>query len=196
MRGIVRWFVELNFPTLIVLVFMSVFLTLNSIFKKRINRLFGFSLFIAIVEMFVYSAELWESEHGNSAAVCIFFCAVGYSVRPILIYIFVKLSLRNEKTGRLFTFLILLPMVLNALAAFSAFFTNIVYTYNSSNEFVIGPLGFFTHVVCIFYMILLLKRQLNQHIVRNPNPFLLFADYLLQKNIFCYLSKLPDELEY
>ena len=167
MRGILRWFVELNFPTLIVLVFMSVFLTLNSIFKKRINRLFGFSLFIAIVEMFVYSAELWESEHGNSAAVCIFFCAVGYSVRPILIYIFVKLSLRNEETGKWFRILMLLPMLLNTLAAFSAFFTDIVYTYNSSNEFVRGPLGFFTHIVCIFYMILLLMFTVNRFCSRD-----------------------------
>lgn len=167
MSGIVRWFVDLNFPTLIVLVFMSVFLMLNSIFQRKINRTFGLSLITAIVEMITYSAELWEAEHGSSAAVCIFFCAVGYAVRPIIIYLFVKLSLRNDNTGRLFKFLLLIPMILNALAAFSAFFTDIVYTYNSSNEFVRGPLGYFTHIVCILYMILLLIFTVNRFCSRD-----------------------------
>lgn len=152
----VRWFVELNFPALIMLGFMSAFLMMNSIFQKKINRTFGLSLFITIIEMIVYFAELWEVEHGSSAALCILYCAVGYAVRPLIIYLFVKLSLRNDNTSRLFRLLILIPMFLNALAAFSAFFTDIVYTYNDANEFVRGPLGYFTHIVCIFYMILLL----------------------------------------
>lgn len=151
----VRWFVELNFPTLIILVFMSVFLMINSIFQKDINKTFGLSLILTVTEMIVYCAELWMAENGGSPSLCIFFCAVGYSVRPVIVYLFVKLSLRNDQTNRSLRFL-LLPIYLNTLAAFSAFFTDIVYTYNSSNEFVRGPLGYFTHIVGIFYMILLM----------------------------------------
>lgn len=163
----VRWFIELNFPTLIILVFMSVFLISNSIFQKNINRTFGLSLIMTIVEMLSYSAELWAAGHGGSASLCIFFCAVGYSVRPMIVYLFVKLSLRHNQTNRSSHFLLLLPMYLNILAAFSAFFTDIVYTYNSSNEFVRGPLGYFTHIVSIIYMLLLLLLTIRRFCSRD-----------------------------
>ncbi|MGN0638469.1 MAG: GGDEF domain-containing protein [Huintestinicola sp.] len=163
----IRWFVELNFPTLIILVFMSVFLMINSIFRRKINKTFGLSLIVTVTEMLAYSAELWIAENGGSTSLCIFFCAMGYAVRPIIIYLFVKLSIRNDNTSALFRRLILVPMFLNTLAAFSAFFTDIVYTYNSSNEFVRGPLGYFTHLVCIFYMILLMLLTIRRFCRRD-----------------------------
>lgn len=135
---------------------MSVFLKINSIFRKDINKTFGLSRILTVTEMIAYCAELRAAECGSSSLLCIFFCAVGYSVRPMIVYLFVKLSLRNDQITRASQFLILLPMQLNTLAAFSAFFTDIVYTYNSSNEFVRGPLGYFTHIVGVFYMILLM----------------------------------------
>lgn len=163
----VRWFVELNFPALIILLFMSAFLTINSIFQKKINRTFGLSLIITVIEMITYCAEIRAVEDGSSPEVCIIFCAVGYSIRPIIIYLFVKLSLRNDNTSRKCKFLMLIPILLNALAAFSAFFTGIVYTYNDANEFVRGPLGYFTHIVCIFYMLLLLLLTVNRFCRRD-----------------------------
>ncbi|MGN0624295.1 MAG: GGDEF domain-containing protein [Oscillospiraceae bacterium] len=162
-----RWFVDLNFPTLIILVFMSVFLTINSIFKRKINRTFSLSLIVTIVEMAAYCAELWGAQHGSSTNFCIFFCALGYAVRPIIIYQFVKLSLRNDSSDNKLRSLVLIPMFVNAIAAFSAFFTDIVYTYNSENEFVRGPLGYTTHIVCIFYMILLLMLTVNRFCRRD-----------------------------
>ena len=32
-----KWFIEMNFPTLIILVYMSAFLMINSIFSKKIT---------------------------------------------------------------------------------------------------------------------------------------------------------------
>ncbi|MGN1037209.1 MAG: GGDEF domain-containing protein [Ruminococcus sp.] len=163
----IRWFVELNFPTLIILVFMSVFLMINSIFQKKIKRTFGLSLIITVIEMITYCAEIIAVEKGSSPNLCIFFCALGYSVRPVIIYIFVKLSLRNDNTSRKFKFLILVPMIINAMAAFSAFFTDIVYTYNDKNEFVRGSLGYITHFVCIIYMLLLLMLTVSRFCHRD-----------------------------
>lgn len=154
--SIIRWFVELNFPTLIILLFMSAFLVMNSLFRKKINKTFWLSLIITVIEMLAYCAELREVQYGNSPNLTIFYCAVGYAIRPVIIFLFLKLSLRNNNRGALFNFALHIPMMLNAIAAFSAFFTDIVYTYNSANEFVRGPLGYCTHIVCIFYMILLL----------------------------------------
>lgn len=151
-----QWLFESNFTTLIILLFMSVFLTINSIFSKTINRAFGLSILLTAVDVAVSCAEKWTSSYDCPPGVCIFFCAMGYTVRPIIVYLFLKLSLRNDSTSRRTRILLLLPMHLNMLAAFSAFFTDVVYTYNSSNEFVRGPLGYFTHVISLFYMISLM----------------------------------------
>ena len=156
MSGILRWFVELNFPTLIVLMFMSIFLALNSIFHKRINKIFSLSLIVSVIERVAYSAELWEVGHGGSPGVCIFFCALGYTARPVIVYLYIKLAVRNKKIRPIPNILLHLPLVINAAAAFSAYFTDIVYTYDTANNFIRGPLGYTTHIIGIFYMLLLL----------------------------------------
>ena len=163
----IKWFVELNFPALIILAFMSVFLTMNSLFQKRINRTFGLSLFITIIEMLTYCAEIRAAEDGGSRELCILFCAVGYAIRPVIIYLFVKLSLRNEHTSIRMKLIMYVPMIINAIAAFSAYFTDIVYTYNDENEFVRGMFGYCTHIVCIFYMLLLLMLTISRFCRRD-----------------------------
>lgn len=37
----IKWFIEMNFPTLMILLYMSVFLLINSIFSKTTNRVFA-----------------------------------------------------------------------------------------------------------------------------------------------------------
>ena len=149
----IKWFIEMNFPTLIILVYMSVFLMINSIFPKKINTVFGQSLALTVIEMAAYCAELWTAGLESPTTLRVFFSAVGYSVRPIIVYLFVMLLLRDKDISKKTRFLFLLPLPLNMLAAFSAFFTDIVYSYDPSNNFVRGPLGFFTHIVCIIYLI-------------------------------------------
>lgn len=152
----IQWFIEMNFPTLIILVYMSVFLMINSIFPKKINVVFGQSLVLTVIEMAAYCAELWTASLDRPTTPRIFFSAVGYSVRPMIVYLFVKLLLRDKNLSKRYRFLILLPIPINMLIAFSAFFTDIAYSYDSANYFVRGPLGFSTHIVCIIYLIVMM----------------------------------------
>ena len=149
----VKWFIEMNFSTLIIIVYMSVFLLINSIFPKKINNVFGKSLVLTVIEMIAYCAELYTASFDNPTILRIFFSAVGYSVRPMIIYLFVKLLLRDKKLNKRIQRLILLPVPINMIIAFSAFFTDVAYSYDLSNNFVRGPLGFSTHIVCIIYLI-------------------------------------------
>lgn len=162
-----RWFIEMNFSALIVIISMTVFLTTNSILRKDVNRTFGLSLVLTTVEMIVYCAELWLADHGGPAKLCILYCALGYVIRPIIIYLFVKLSLHIDRKKHTEHFLILLPILLNVLASFSAFFTDIVYTYNSESVFIRGPLGYFAHAVCITYLAILLILTIKRFCSRD-----------------------------
>lgn len=163
----VRWFIEMNLSTLIVIISMTVFLTINSILKKDVTKTFVFSIVLTTIEMIVYCAELWTADHGGSAKLCILYCALGYVIRPIIIYLFVKLSLHIDIKKHTEHFIIILPILLNVLAAFSAFFTDIVYTYNSEGVFIRGPFGYFTHVICIIYLAILLVLTIKRFCSRD-----------------------------
>lgn len=163
----VRWFIEMNLSTLIAIISMTVFLMINSILKKEVTKTFGFSIVLTTIEMIVYCAELWTADHGGSTKLCILYCALGYVIRPIIIYLFVKLSLHIDRKKHTENFIIILPILLNVLAAFSAFFTDIVYTYNSEGVFIRGPLGYFTHVVCVIYLAILLVLTIKRFCSRD-----------------------------
>lgn len=162
-----EWLFESNFTALIILVFMSVFLMINSIFSKKINSTFGLSILLTAVDVAVSCAEKWTAGYNCPPSICIFFCSMGYTVRPMIVYLFLKLSLRNYDTSRRIRILMITPMLLNVFAVFSAFFTDIVYTYNSSNEFVRGPLGYFTHVISLIYMIALMVLTVKRFCSRD-----------------------------
>lgn len=183
-----QWLFESNFTALVILVFMSVFLMINSIFSKTINRAFGLSIFLTAADVAISCAEKWTASYDCPPSVCIFFCAIGYTVRPIIVYLFLKLSLRNARISRRTRILLLIPMCLNIAAAFSAFFTDIVYTYNSSNEFVRGPLGYFTHVISLIYMILLMALTVKRFCSRDYSEGLIIF-LILTVNITAMIAE-------
>lgn len=152
----IKWFIEMNFPTLVIIVYMSAFLMMNSIFPKKINSVFAQSLVLTVIEMIAYCAELWTASLDRPTTLRIFLSAVGYSERPMICYLFVMLLLRDNKISNLSRTLIILPLPLNMLVAFSAFFTDIAYSYDSANKFVRGPLGFSAHIVSIIYLIIMM----------------------------------------
>ncbi|MDD6991476.1 MAG: GGDEF domain-containing protein [Oscillospiraceae bacterium] len=179
----IKWFIEMNFPTLIILVYMSAFLMINSIFPKKINIVFGQSLVLTVIEMAAYCAELWTASLDRPTTLRIFFSAVGYSVRPMIIYLFVMLLLRDKNISKRNRFFILLPIPINMLVAFSAFFTDIAYSYDASNNFVRGPLGFSTHIVCTIYliamMVLTIKKFCNKDYSEGLLVFLIVCVNIL-----------------
>ncbi|MBP0956297.1 MAG: GGDEF domain-containing protein [Oscillospiraceae bacterium] len=169
----IQWFIEMNFPTLIILVYMSVFLMINSIFPKKINVVFGQSLVLTVIEMIAYCAELWTASLDRPTTLRIFLSAVGYSVRPMIAYLFVMLLLRDKQISNLSRTLIILPMPLNMLIAFSTFFTDIAYSYDSANQFVRGPLGFSAHIVSIIYLIIMMVLTIKKFCSKDYSEGLL-----------------------
>ena len=77
-------------------------------------------------------------------------------MRPMICDLFVLLLLRGKTISKLSKTLIILPLFLNMLVAFSAFFTDIAYSYDSANKFVRGPLGFSAHIVSTIYLVIMM----------------------------------------
>ena len=81
----------------------------------------------------------------------------------------IKLEVQDMKQK-----VVYMPMVINTIVSFSAFFTDMAYSYDENNEFVRGPLGITTYIASAFYLIMLLLLRLAP---------LVSSAYLLNNNL-------------
>lgn len=140
------------FAPLVGLVFLAAFLLSNRETDKEVRNTFFALCFLEFLELIFYSLELKTATFEKPSYWRIFFSAMGYSIRPILLLGILRLSMRG-KIKRWGEILFSIPAVANIIVAFSAFFTGIAYYYNEQNQFVRGPLGYTTHIVLIFYLL-------------------------------------------
>ena len=138
--------------------------------------------------MSAYCSELWTASLAEPTKLRILFSAIGYSVRPMIIYLFVKLLMRDRCISKSMRLFCILPIFLNILIAFSAFYTDIAYSYNSSNEFVRGPLGFSTHIVCTFYLIIMMVLTVKRFCSRDFSEGLLIF-LIVSANVIAMLME-------
>ena len=164
-------FITINYAPLTGLLFLLIFLISVEETDQTIKKIF-FSLWLfELVELLAYSAELWTASFTRPTYLRILLSAIGYSIRPFLLLGMFRLAIHKDSMKEKQMLLLSIPAFLNVIAAFSAFFTDIVYSYNDANEFVRGALGYTTHVVLIFYMICILvvymKRGRNHVLLEN-----------------------------
>ncbi|MBO4749285.1 MAG: GGDEF domain-containing protein [Lachnospiraceae bacterium] len=76
--------------------------------------------------------------------------AVCYSLRPIIILMIICLVIKKVNK------LVMIPAILNVVLSFSAFFSDIVFSYTADNRFQRGPLGYSAYVISLFYVLGLL----------------------------------------
>ncbi len=142
-----------NYAAAIGIIFMAIFLIPNSFLNKKIRNTFFLLIILEMVEALVYNLELWTATFSYYTWWRTLLSAIGYAVRPIITFLFLQISIRNHEKFQKQKMLWAIPMLLNIVAAFSAFFTDAVYSYTPDNLFVRGPLGYFTLLVLAFYIL-------------------------------------------
>lgn len=145
--------VEIDYATIVTLICLLVFIFTNDYFAKRIRSLFLVASLMLLCLVVVDSVEYWTASLNYLTPVRILMSAIGYSLRPIIIYVVILLLGNDWKNKR---FWLVFPLVLNTIIAFSAFFTDIAYSYTADNQFVRGPIGYFAFVTSGFYETLLI----------------------------------------
>ena len=148
-------FIVINFPVLTGLIFLVLFLLTNRALDKSVQRTFYLLVILEIVELIAFSSELWTASFAEPTMWRVLVCAIGYGIRPILLLCILQMVMRSE-IGEKQSFMLAIPALINVVAAFSAFFTDLVYSFDEKNQFVRGPLGYVTHVVLVFYLVCLL----------------------------------------
>ena len=144
--------IHINYATILIVLSMMIFLLSNTLFSKRITRLFSSSIMCVLLLVLVDSIETWTASFQEPGTLRILVSAMGYTLRPIAILHIIRIVTRsNDSNHRL----LYIPAILNCLISFSALFTDIAFSYSKDNQFVRGPLGFSAYISCIIYLTIL-----------------------------------------
>lgn len=153
--------VEMNYAAVASLLCLLVFIMTNNYFQKRIRTLFLVACAFLLCLVFVDSIEYWTASFHTLSPLRIWMSAIGYSIRPAILFMVILLVLGNKWREKLLW--LSLPLLLNTMIAFSAPFTDVAYSYTPDNQFVRGPIGYFAFVTSAFYEIVLLVATVKMY---------------------------------
>lgn len=157
-------FLQINFGTLMIIIFMLIFIKTNRLFAKKDENLFLTGMLILSALVVVDNIELWTASFSHPTKLRICMSAIGYTLRPLIVLNFLVIVLRGAVKKY---FIIVVPAIINAIVAVSAFFTDIAYSYDEANQFVRGPLGLITHITGMLYLFILLCCSVRFFLERN-----------------------------
>ncbi len=145
----------MNYAPCVGLIFLSIILFFNNTLDKPIKSTFYTLILLEFAQTVFYSLELWTATFSEPVISRTLLSALGYSIRIYVAYSILILSLRNYQNKKQ-QYLLAIPMLINTILSFSAFFTDIVYSYTDENVFVRGPLGYAMHCILILYLLCIL----------------------------------------
>lgn len=146
-------FVMHNIAPIAGLLYLLIVLGRNTALSAWERKQFYILWVLEALELIAYNAERVTASWDHPTMLRILLSAIGYSLRPAIIYVLIRLVCVKAPGGWKGVML-RLPALLAVIFAFSAFFTDIVYSYDAANQFHRGPLGYALHVLLTIYMIM------------------------------------------
>ena len=155
-----QYLIQLNYATLIIVLCMLCILLTNHFFEKKVVRIFFTSTMCILALVVVESVDYWTSTWSSPSVLRICMTAIGYIIRPSIVFMITLLMVKGSNLLRLF---LDIPLWINAVVAFSALFTDVAYSYDVNNKFVRGPLGWCPFIVSGFYLVMLVVYTFVQY---------------------------------
>ena len=155
MRGgnvMVKELLMMNYAAVMLTICLLIFIITNNYFHKNVRSLFLVSCMLLLILVAADSVEYWTASLDHLSALRIWMSAIGYSLRPSIVFVMIRLMSPQQKKADWLA----LPLVINAIIAFSALLTDVAYSYSADNQFIRGPLGYFAFVTSGFYLVVLL----------------------------------------
>ncbi len=150
-------FFSYNYVALFSIIFIFIALINNKGLVKRDKVLFLVIISLELVEFIFFNLEKAVSAEGLPNYCIVFrkfFSAIGYSVRPLIIYCGCKIVYHEDKSK--WNLILLIPEIIVIFFAFSTFFTDICYTYNENNVFISGPCIYIPPLGIAFYFLVMI----------------------------------------
>ena len=142
---------------------VMIFLAFRNLRVRRKESIYFLVFTTIVVALSVVCALEKYSQRAGLPVVGTVFTAIGYILRPILLYIFVLLSNMDFKRERWFFTMIGIPLIVNTIVYLIPLFMNVeplrtlVFYYQMNAEgganFMRGTfLNFTSHAICLFYL--------------------------------------------
>lgn len=178
-----HYLLQINYSTIVVIIFMLLFLSTNHFFDKKIISLFMLATMSLLILLIVDSIEYWTASFTYPTMLRVWMSAIGYSIRPSIIFIIILMLGRNYNIKG---FLMAIPLFINTAVSFSALFCDVSFSYSSSNEFVRGPLGYTPFVISGAYLIILVIFTIRIYHNKNNTESLIAIAVALCSGISTY----------
>jgi len=104
--------------------------------------------------------------------------AVGYCLRPLMLYVVLLIMTRNSNKKYL-SFWLFIPTLITIIISMMAYFTDWVFTYTEENKFSGGPLRYAFFVMLMVYFILILTINIINRKHDSKETILLFGVIML-----------------
>lgn len=149
-----NWFAA-NLAPCAGIIFLLLFLRANSYLEMNLKKDFYLMVLLASIELIAYDAELVTASFAEPTIWRIILSVIGYSIRPLLVLVIIRIHLRNA-IGKKAGCVLLIPAYFNTCVVCTAFFTDIAFSYDEQNVFHRGPLGFSPQITTAVYLLILL----------------------------------------
>ena len=169
-------FLSNNFAEIIGLIFIWIIINEKNILDKKDIKSFKNILYCEFFELVAFNIERMVSYLSEPTIIRIILSAIAYSLRALLIYLFIRLIWPHENNKKART-LLLIPTLACVVCGFSPLFTKIVYYFDENNHFHRGPLGLIFLIITIGYILLfvyyVIKERKNDKKMNSSILFLI-----------------------
>lgn len=154
MAGLLFYLIRECFAPLFCIAVISIFLIADRYKNKELIGWFTCLLGLVAIESVCGGYEKYLCEQPDYVPVRLFLSWVCYLVGPAIILVIIEIILRNNKP--LHRMLFAIPEAVNLVITSLAFFTNLVFYYDSDNSFHTGPLAIVPRSTMVIYLAILL----------------------------------------
>ncbi len=141
-----------NFVTVFLIFGFVLLLVTGNVFDKNIERLFAIGAGCVFFLVLVDIVDSYLVKQSTLNELRYFTSALGYTVRPIALGVFISILLRKNKD----LINLWIPIIVEGIIALTNYWTHWMFYLDQNNVFYRGPLGYLPHALCIAYMILLI----------------------------------------
>lgn len=159
LEDLVRDVIQHNYSSILLFLFLIVFVATNRTFSKSVIWHFLSASFFVILLTFSDNCRFYSAKLSSPDFVRYISAAAGYALRPVILLFLSLISRRNSKSSIL---KLVIPGAINTAISFLSIPTGIMFSFDQANNFVRGPFGYLCHIICLYYMIYILVHLFRQ----------------------------------
>ena len=153
--------VQINFIPVLITVFLLFFIHVNIKFETHLAKqmipcviLLLFLIVMDNLDYYGYDSDMPQKLHR-------LFAMLGYDIRIFLMVGLINIAYGRQIKSKTLTKVTYIPAVLNALIILPCMFSDLVFSYSETGDFVRGPLAYTPHIISAMYIFFLFYLAIN-----------------------------------